>query len=85
MKVNEINKAYTSMQIGFYKGKNVVFYNPEYETRDMFPDSSKPQVNYWTASLRITYRGKTVKSGERLKNPVGFTVDRYSLTYNKVQ
>lgn len=57
----------------------------EYETRDMFPDSSKPQVNYWTASLRITYRGKTVKSGERLKNPVGFTVDRYSLTYNKVQ
>lgn len=57
----------------------------EYETRDMYPDSSKPQVNYWTASLRITYRGKTVKSGERLKNPVGFTVDRYSLTYNKVQ
>ncbi len=57
----------------------------EYETRDMYPDSVKPQVNYWTASLRITYRGKTVKSGERLKNPVGFTVDRYSLTYNKVQ
>ncbi len=57
----------------------------EYETRDMYPDSSKPQINYWTASLRIAYRGKTVKSGERMKNPVGFTVDRYSLTYNKVQ
>lgn len=57
----------------------------EYETRDMYPDSSKPQVNYWTASLRISYRGKVVKSEERLKNPVGFTVDRYSLTYNKVQ
>lgn len=57
----------------------------EYESRDMYPDSSKPQINYWTASLRITYRGKSVKSGERLKNPVGFTVDRYSLTYNKVQ
>ncbi len=57
----------------------------EYETRDMYPDSSKPQINYWTASLRISYRGKTIKSGERMKNPVGFTVDRYSLTYNKVQ
>lgn len=57
----------------------------EYETRDMYPDSSKPEVNYWTASLRIAYRGKTVKYGERLKNPVGFTVTRYSLTFNKVQ
>ncbi len=57
----------------------------EYETRDMYPDSSKPEINYWTASLRIEYRGKSVKYGERLKNPVGFTVVRYSLTFNKVQ
>mgnify|MGYP000758740122 CR=1 FL=1 len=57
----------------------------EYETRDMYPDSSKPEINYWTASLRIMYRGKSVKYGERLKNPVGFTVVRYSLTFNKVQ
>ena len=36
MKANEINSAYTSsIKIGFYRGKNVVFYNPEYETRDM--------------------------------------------------
>ena len=57
----------------------------EYETRDMYPDSKATEVNYWTASLRIRYRGKTVRYGERLKNPIGFTVDRYSLTYNKVQ
>ncbi len=57
----------------------------EYETRDMYPDSKAQEVNYWTASLRIRYRGKSVKYGERLKNPIGFTVDRYSLTYNKVQ
>lgn len=56
----------------------------EYETRDMYPDSSKPEVNYWTASLHISYRNKSVKYGERLKNPVGFTVTRYALTYNKV-
>lgn len=57
----------------------------EYETRDMYPDSSRPEVNYWTASLRIRYRNKSVKYGERLNNPVGFTVMRYSLTFNKVQ
>lgn len=57
----------------------------EYETQDMYPDSPAPEVNYWTASLRIVYSRKSVKYGERLKNPVGFTVVRYSLTYNKVK
>lgn len=57
----------------------------EYETRDMYPDSARPEVNFWTASMRISYRQKSVKYGERLKNPVGFTVTRYSLTYNKVE
>ena len=57
----------------------------EDETQDMYPDSPAPEVNYWTASLRIAYNRKSVKYGERLKNPVGFTVVRYSLTYNKVK
>ncbi len=57
----------------------------EYESRDMYPDSVRPDVNYWTASMRIVYRNKTVKYGERLKNPVGFTVVKYSLTHNKVE
>lgn len=57
----------------------------EYETRDMYPDSPRPEVNYWTASMRIRYRPKTVKYGDRLKNPVGFTVERYALTYNRVE
>ena len=57
----------------------------EYETRDMYPESTKPEVNYWTASLNVGYRKKTVKYGDRLKNPVGFTETRYSLTYNKVE
>ena len=56
----------------------------EYETRDMFPDSKSPTVNDWTATLRVLYRQKTVKYSERLNNPVGFTVDRYALTHNKV-
>ena len=57
----------------------------EYETQDMYPDSATPDINYWTASMRITYRPKTVKYGERLKNPIGFTVTQYSLTYNKIK
>lgn len=54
----------------------------EYETRDMYPDSAAPEINYWTASLQITYRRKNVKYGERLNNPIGFTVTRYSLSHN---
>ena len=57
----------------------------EYETRDMFPDSKNPEINYWTASLKVEYRYKSVKHKERLKNPVGFTVTNYSLSFNKVQ
>ena len=55
----------------------------EYETRDMYPDSTTPQIDYWTASLRVVYRKKTVKYGERLNNPIGFTVVAYSLSHNK--
>ncbi|MBQ9732368.1 MAG: type IV secretion system protein [Alphaproteobacteria bacterium] len=57
----------------------------EYETRDMYPESVRPEVNYWTAAISVRYRRKVVKFGDRLKNPVGFTVDKYSLTYNKVE
>lgn len=57
----------------------------EYETKDMYPDSSVPEVAYWTASLNVGYRRKTVKYGDRLKNPVGFTVVNYALSRNRVE
>ena len=57
----------------------------EYETRDMYPDSASPEISYWTASLNVGFRRKTVKHGDRLKNPVGFTVVRYALSRNKVE
>lgn len=57
----------------------------EYETRDMYPDSTQPEIGYWTASLNIGFRRKRVKYGDRLKNPVGFTVVRYALSRNKVE
>jgi type IV secretory pathway component VirB8 len=64
-------------------GSNI--WQVEYETRDMYPDSRTPEINYWTASLKVTYRHKTVKYKERLKNPVGFTVINYSLSHNKIK
>ena len=57
----------------------------EYETQDMFPDSAQPEIGYWTASLNVGYRRKKVKYGDRLKNPVGFTVIKYALSRNKVE
>ena len=57
----------------------------EYETKDMYPDSAEPEVGYWTASMTVGYRRKTVKHGDRLKNPVGFTVGRYALSRNRVE
>lgn len=57
----------------------------EYETQDMYSDSAQPEVGYWTASLNIGYRRKSVKYGERLKNPVGFTVLKYALSRNRVE
>ncbi len=57
----------------------------EYETKDMYPDSAQPEIGYWTASLNVGYRRKAVKYGDRLKNPVGFTVGRYALSRNKVE
>lgn len=57
----------------------------EYETKDMYPDSVQPEISYWTASLNVGYRRKSVKYGERLKNPVGFTVVKYALSRNRVE
>lgn len=57
----------------------------EYETSDTYPSSLSPEINYWTASMTINYRRKTVKYGERLKNPLGFTVVKYALTRNNVE
>ncbi len=57
----------------------------EYETSDMYPSSTTPELNYWTATLRASYRKKSVKFNDRLNNPVGFTVTSYSLKHNKTR
>ncbi len=57
----------------------------EYEASDTYPDSLSPEISYWTATLTVNYRRKTVKYGERLKNPLGFTVVKYALSRNNVE
>ncbi len=57
----------------------------EYEASDTYADSLNPDISYWTATLTINYRRKTVKYGERLKNPLGFTVVKYALSRNNVE
>lgn len=49
----------------------------EFRTDDMAPSFEAPRKNTWLAHLKIRYRAKQVKFGERLKNPLGFTVEEY--------
>ncbi len=55
----------------------------EYRVEDMMPAKETPQVSVWVANLTIRYRNKTVRFGERLKNPLGFTVEEYSQVERK--
>lgn len=55
----------------------------EFRVEDMMPAKETPQVSVWVANLTIRYRNKTVRFGERLKNPLGFTVVEYSQTERK--
>lgn len=52
----------------------------EFRTDDMAPTFEAPRKNTWVANLKIRYRAKQVKFGERLKNPLGFTVEEYKST-----
>lgn len=49
----------------------------EFRMEDMAPSLETPRVSVWLASIKIKYRAKKVKFGERLKNPLGFTVLDY--------
>ena len=51
-------------------------------TRDMLPEAEEPAISRWRIRLSIKYFGqeqKEVKYINRLKNPLGFAVDRYAI------
>lgn len=68
--VNEIAGAEGDAERG-------VWWQVEFRLEDMTPDAEIPQVETWNAHVRIKYNSKTVKFSERLKNPLGFTVEEY--------
>lgn len=49
----------------------------KFRVEDMTPSLETPRISNWVASIKIKYRAKTVKYGERLRNPLGFTVLDY--------
>lgn len=55
----------------------------EFRVEDMTPEKETPQVSVWVANLTIRYVSKKVRFGERLKNPLGFTVVEYSQVERK--
>ncbi len=52
----------------------------EVETIDMLPERSAPIRQIWQVRLRVQFLNKQEKWANRLKNPIGFTVVRYSIT-----
>lgn len=51
-------------------------------TRDMLPEAEEPAISRWRIRLSIKYFAKDqkeVKYIDRLKNPLGFAVDGYSI------
>lgn len=50
------------------------------QTRDMLPEAEEPAISRWKVQVRIRYFAtKNVKYIDRLKNPLGFVVDGYSI------
>jgi len=54
-----------------------VWWEVEFRQEEMTPDYEIPKVEVWVARVLIVYRAKKVTFGERLKNPLGFTVVQY--------
>ncbi len=63
-------------EVGGTKGQ--IWWQVEFRVEDMAPEYETPRVSEWRASVRIMYRTKRVRFGERLKNPLGFTVTTYT-------
>jgi len=55
----------------------------EFRISDMSPDRTVPTNAVWVANVGIKYVAKKVTFGERLKNPLGFTVTDYKVVQRK--
>ncbi len=54
----------------------------QFKTLDYLPNNQEPIINVWRATLRITFATfKNISSTNALKNPFGFLVTEYHLSY----
>ena len=67
-------KIVSATEVGVSKQGDGIWWQVEFRVEDMEPEFETPRVAVWVASVKIRYLAKTVKFGERLKNPLGFTV-----------
>lgn len=74
-------KIISATEVGGENGRT--WWQIEFRVEDMMPDFETPRVSVWVAQVQILYRAKRVKFGERLKNPLGFTVVGYNQKQNK--
>ena len=59
------------------------YWQAEIETRDMLPNSAAPTISKWTVQMKVGFkRNMRVKRSQRLKNPLGFVVQQYSIKSN---
>ena len=55
------------------------YWQVEFTMEDMYPASRAPERRSARASVRVAFRNKVVKYGDRLRNPIGFTVMQYNV------
>jgi type IV secretory pathway component VirB8 len=61
-----------------------MWWDVDFRVEDMTPEYETPVVNELTAKVGIRYVAKrNVKFNDRLKNPLGFTVYRYTMERKK--
>ena len=61
-----------------------VWWQVEFRMTDMQPDKEAPTVSIWQAHVGIKYlASRKVTLGNRLKNPLGFTVVKYTVEQRK--
>lgn len=69
------------VEVEWVKPLTLGLWQAQFLTYDYFPNK-KTVVNTWRANLRVTYKTLKYKTkDDMIKNPYGFVIDSYSLSY----
>ncbi len=71
-----------NVQIDWIRSLNGSLWQAQFRTMDYLPENPEPVVNIWRANMRIVFaETKKVSDNSALKNPFGFLVTDYKLSY----